>query len=61
MASAQVLKATLTVDDTGRVRGVVDIAISIDNRVAGVGRRRQGNGRHGRCVIHLLSIIHKIV
>ena len=42
MASAQVVKATHTVDDTGRVRGVVDIAISVDNRVASVGDQVQG-------------------
>ena len=36
MAVAQVLKATHTVDDTGRVRGVVDIALSVDNKVTGV-------------------------
>ena len=37
MAAAQVVKATHAVDDTGRVRGVADIALSVDNRVAGVG------------------------
>jgi hypothetical protein len=42
MAAAQVLKATHTVDDTGRVRGVADIALSVDNRVAGVGDQVQG-------------------
>jgi len=42
MAAAQLLKATHTVDDTGRVRGVVDIALSIDNTVAGVGDQIQG-------------------
>ncbi len=42
MAAAQVLKATHTVDDTGRVRGVADIALSVDNRVAGVGVQVQG-------------------
>ena len=36
MAAAQVLKATHAVDETGRVRGVADIALSVDNRVAGV-------------------------
>jgi len=36
MAAAQVLKATHAVDDTGRVRGVADIALSVDNRVASV-------------------------
>jgi hypothetical protein len=44
MAAAQVLKATHTVDDTGRVRGVADIALSVDNRVAGVGDQVQGIG-----------------
>jgi hypothetical protein len=44
MAAAQVLKATHTVDDTGRVRGVADIALSVDNRVAGVGDQIQGVG-----------------
>ena len=44
MAAAQVLKATHTVDDTGRVTGVVDIALSVDNRVAGVGDQVQGVG-----------------
>jgi hypothetical protein len=42
MAAAQVLKATHTVDDTGRVRGVADIALGIDSRVAVVGDRVQG-------------------
>ena len=36
MAAAQVLKATHTIDDTGRVRGVADIALGVDNRVAGI-------------------------
>jgi hypothetical protein len=36
MAAAQVLKATHTVDDAGRVRGVADIALSVDRRVASV-------------------------
>ena len=44
MAAAQVLKATHTVDDTGRVRGVVDVVLSVDNRVAGVGDQVQGVG-----------------
>ena len=42
MAAAQVLKATHTMDDTGRVRGVVDVVLSVDNRVAGVGDQVQG-------------------
>jgi hypothetical protein len=37
MATAQVLKATHTVDD--RVRGVEDRVINVDNRVAGVDDR----------------------
>jgi uncharacterized protein with ACT and thioredoxin-like domain len=44
MAAAQVLKATHTVDDAGRVRGVADIALSVDNRVADVGDQVQGVG-----------------
>src|SRR5712692_8497072 len=44
MAAAQVLKATHAVDDAGRVRGVADIALNIDNRVAGVGAQVQGVG-----------------
>jgi hypothetical protein len=44
MAAAQVLKATHTVDDTGRVRGVADIALSVDNRVASVGDQVQSIG-----------------
>ena len=36
MAAAQVLNATHAVDDTGRVRGVADIALNVDNRVAGI-------------------------
>jgi hypothetical protein len=44
VAGAQVLKATHTVDDTGRVRGVADIALGVDNRVAGVGDQVQGIG-----------------
>jgi hypothetical protein len=44
MAAAQVLKATHTVDDTGRVRGVADIALSVDNRVASVLDQVQGVG-----------------
>ena len=50
MAAAQVLKATHTVDDTGRVRGVVDVVLSVDNRVAGVGDQVQGVGDHVRGV-----------
>jgi hypothetical protein len=42
MAAAQVLKATHTVDETGRVRGAADIALGIDSRVAVVGDRVQG-------------------
>src|SRR5713226_1456915 len=42
MAAAQVLKATHAVDDAGRVRGVADIALNADNRVAGVGDQVQG-------------------
>jgi hypothetical protein len=37
MAASQVLKATNTVDETGRVRGVANLALTIDNRVADVG------------------------
>ena len=44
MAAAQVLRATHAVDDTGRVRGVADIATSVDNRVASVGDQVQGVG-----------------
>ena len=44
MAAAQVLKATHAVDDTGRVRGVADIALSVDNRVVGVDERVAGIG-----------------
>ena len=44
MAAAQVLKATHTVDDSGRVRGVADIALNVDNRVAGVSDQLQGIG-----------------
>ena len=36
MAAAQVLRATHTVDDTGRVRGVADIALSVDDQVKAV-------------------------
>ena len=42
MAAAQVVKAAHAVDDTGRVRGVADIALSVDNRVACVGDQVQG-------------------
>lgn len=44
VVAAQVLKATHTVNDTGRVSGVVDITLSIDNRVAGVGDQVWGFG-----------------
>jgi hypothetical protein len=44
MAAAQVLKATHAVDDTGRVRGAADIAVSVENNVAGVGNQVQGVG-----------------
>ena len=44
MAGAQVLKATHIVDETGRVRGVADIAFSVDNRVAGVSNHVQSVG-----------------
>jgi hypothetical protein len=36
MAAAQVLKATYTTDDTGRVRGVADIVLGVDNKITGV-------------------------
>ena len=36
MAAAQVLKATHAVDDTGRVRDVADIALSVDDQVKAV-------------------------
>jgi hypothetical protein len=51
MAAAQVLKATHAVDDAGRVRGVADIALSVDRRVAGVGDQVQdvGNQIQGVC------------
>ena len=42
MAATRVLKATHAVDDTGRVRGVADIALRVDNRVAGIGVQVQG-------------------
>jgi hypothetical protein len=44
MAAAQVLKATHTVDDAGRVRGVADIALSVGNQVHGVSDQVQGVG-----------------
>jgi len=44
MAAAQVLKATHAVDDIGRVRGVADIALTVDNRVTVVGDQVQGVG-----------------
>ena len=50
MAAAQVLKATHTVDDTGRVREVADIALSVDNRVVGLGDQVQGVGDQVRAV-----------
>ena len=42
MAAAQVLKTTHTVDHIDRVRGVADIALSIDNKLAGVSGQVQG-------------------
>jgi len=36
MAAAQVLRATHTTNDTGRVRGVVDIVLSVDNNLTAV-------------------------
>ena len=36
MSAAQVLKATHAVDDTGGVRGVADIALSVGDQVQGV-------------------------
>src|SRR6266478_6318939 len=44
MAAAQVLKATHAVDDTGRVRGVADIVVDVDNRVADIGDQVQDVG-----------------
>ena len=41
MAAAQILKATYTVDETGSVRGVADITLSVGNRVADVGDQVQ--------------------
>ena len=46
MAAAQLLKATHAVDDSGRVRGVADIALSVDNRVADVSDQVQDVGDH---------------
>ncbi len=42
MAAAQVLKATHTVDDAGRVRGVADLTRCVHNKVACVGHQVQG-------------------
>ena len=39
MSAAQVLKATHAVDDTGRVKGVADIALSVDNEGASIDER----------------------
>jgi len=36
MAAAQVLKATHTTDDTGRVRGVADVVLGVDNKITAV-------------------------
>jgi hypothetical protein len=44
MVAAHVLKATHIVDDAGRVRGVADIALRVDNRVVGVDERVAGIG-----------------
>ena len=44
MAAAQVLKATHAVDDNGRVRGVVDITLNVENRMAVVSDQVQGVG-----------------
>ena len=44
MAAAQLLKATHAVDDSGRVRGVADIALSVDNRVVDVSDHVQDVG-----------------
>ena len=42
MAAAQILKATYIVDETGSVRGVADITLSVGNRVVEVGDQVQG-------------------
>jgi len=55
MAAAHVLKATHTVDDTGRVRGVADIALSVDNRVVGVSDQVQGVSNHVQDVSDLIQ------
>ena len=57
MAAAQVLKATHTVDDTGRVRGVAEIAFRVDNRVAGVGDQVQGVGDQVRGVDDKVTVV----
>jgi hypothetical protein len=44
MAAAQVLKATHAVDETGRVRGVADIVLSVDHRMSGFSDQVQGVG-----------------
>jgi len=54
MAAAQVLKATHTVDGTGRVRGVADIAVSVENGVDRMERSWFPNRIHAR---HVVSII----
>src|SRR6266446_796294 len=57
MAAAQVLKATHAVDDTGRVMGVADIAVDVDNRVAGVSDQVQDVGDQVQDVVEQVQDI----
>ena len=64
MATAQILKATHTVDD--RVRGVEDKVLDVDNRVAGVGDKVTAVGDKVAVVIDgeqlpLASYLEKIL
>jgi uncharacterized membrane protein YgcG len=57
MAAVQVLKATHTVDDAGRVRGVSDIVLSVDRRVACVGDQVQGVSDQLKCMDDKVAVV----
>jgi hypothetical protein len=57
MSAAQVLQATHTVDDTGRVRGVADIALRVGDQVQDVDDKLVAIIDGAQCnFIHLRSL-----
>ena len=57
MSAAQVLKATHIVDDTGRMRGVADIALGVGDQVQGVDDKLVAIIDGARCIFNQFSKI----